>query len=189
MNLKQILAGISLFAVAIAAYAGEKVHEKMVVEMIHSDGDQSSHFSFDSDDLGFDLMDMQVGENRSFVDKNGRTVLMTREEKGFSINIDGEDMDIMLPALGDLHNQAVWVGDIDGADVSIDVQSDQFVFRSEGDAGTVIITDKEVDDGTRQAIESLLQSAGHEGEVRFVDGAAKPHKAHGVHVVRKKKQL
>jgi H2-forming N5,N10-methylenetetrahydromethanopterin dehydrogenase-like enzyme len=35
--------------------------------------------------------------------------------------------------------------------------------------GTMIMTGKPVDEATQQAIRSLLESAGHDGEVRFMD--------------------
>jgi len=45
---------------------------KMKIKVIADDGDGETYLTLDSDDLGFNLHDMAVGENRSIANKEGR---------------------------------------------------------------------------------------------------------------------
>ncbi len=81
---------------------------------------------------------------------------MTRAKDGFSFNIDGETIE--LPSFesgepGGVH----WISDGEDYEKKL--------------SGTMILSQKPIDDATQQAIRSLLESAGYAGEVDFVDHA------------------
>lgn len=130
---------------------------------------------------GIDIGDMQVGETRSIVDDSGKTVLVTRTEKGYDLNVDGKDIE--LPNVMDM--AAAHDGEIefaeeflmhDGAAMGHEV----FVMKgvpSDGPAPVTIISEKAIDSATRDAIRSLLVSAGHSDQVEFIDALPMEHAA------------
>ena len=89
------------------AMAGE--HSKMEIKVMRDDGNASVRIS--SDELDFDLLEMQVGENRSIVDSNGQNVLITRTDEGFDLNVDGET--VKIPDPGKLHGVQDYDVDVD----------------------------------------------------------------------------
>jgi hypothetical protein len=136
--------------------------------VVDDEGAGETHFRIDSDDLGFDLQDMQQGESRSIIDKAGRSILVTRTGDGFSFDIDGKTFD--LPDLMNAdHHGAAWVSNGDGEHVG----AMRKIHVAHGDGmkmnGTMIISPQTIDDSTQQAIRSLLESAGYSGEVDFMD--------------------
>ena len=190
MKFKQfaVLVVIGLFATTV--WSGEKQHQKIEVKVISDGGEGQTHLILDSDELGFNLHEMQVGENQSIVDKEGRAVLVTRTEDGFSFEVDGKTID--MPAFDGLHEKNVWISD-DGSAAEVDVQirtmgggmgkhhgmAPRAMFAEEG---VMIISGKKIDEATQQIIRTALESAGHES-VHFAGGdEGGPHK---VHVVRK----
>ena len=119
MKAKNTVSLIAVSALATAAFAGEEIHTKMKMIVVDGNADDEIHLELDSDELGFNLHDMQVGENQSIVDAEGRNILVSREEDGFAIDIDGRT--IKLPALDGEHDR-VWVQKFgDDADVDVDV--------------------------------------------------------------------
>ena len=188
MNFKQfaVIVVIGLFATTV--WSGEERHQKIEIKVISDDGGDRTHFVLDSDELGFNLHDMQVGENQSVVDKEGRAVLITRTEDGFSFEVDGKTID--MPAFGGHHEKSVWVSKGEFApDVDVDVR----VMRKGmhpgmaphammQDEGVMIISSEEIDAATQQVIRTALESAGHES-VHFVGGGVGgPHR---IHVIEK----
>ena len=117
MKAKNMISLVAASVLASAALAGEEMQTKMKMVVVDGDADGEVRLELDSDELGFDLHDMQVGENQSIVDSQGRNVLVTREEDGFSFDIDGKK--IRLPAFDGEHER-VWVQKI-GADEDVDV--------------------------------------------------------------------
>lgn len=148
MKIKQItlLAITSLFAVV--AFAGDKSHHKMEIKVVSDDGDGETHVVLDSDDMDFDMHDMQVGENQSIVDKSGRPVLITRTEDGFALDVDGKTVE--MPMIKAPHDR----------------MAPRAKMKSEG---VMIISGKEIDEATQQVIRSALEAAGHES-VHFAGG-------------------
>ena len=156
------VAAIGLFGVAIA-----QDQTRVQIEVIADDTDHEVvRIELDSDDMDFNLHDMQEGENRSIVDKDGRAILVTRNADGYSFDVDGKTID--MPLMADGHHGKV------GKPVHMD--------------GTMIMTGKPVDEATQQAIRSLLESAGHGSEVRFVDREG-IHEKHQVHVIEKRVEI
>ena len=89
MNTRNALFGALLVGLTGSAMAGDEVKMNMAIEVVGEDGMNGQYFKLNSDDLGFDLDEMQVGESRSIVDESGQSILVTRGEEGFSLNIDG----------------------------------------------------------------------------------------------------
>jgi len=107
MRFKQFAVFVVIGLFAATVWSGEESHQKIEIKVISDDGGDRTHFVLDSDELGFSLHDMQVGENQSIVDEEGRAVLITRTEDGFSFEVDGKTID--MPAFDDLHEKNVWV--------------------------------------------------------------------------------
>ena len=139
-----------------------------------------------SEELGFDLRDlhgMQEGENRSIIDESGRNILITREANGFTLNIDGEIIELPM-LLGGYHAMA-WSEDGDEVDVNVHVMHRARIANMDGMHDlddTMIISRKPIDDATQQQIKLLLESAGYGSDVNFIDREA----AHGEQVIIKK---
>ena len=117
MKTKTVISLAAATVLATAAFAGEEVHTKMKMIVVDGHDDGETRIELDSDELGFDLHDMQVGENQAIVDSAGRNILVTREQDGFSIDVEGKT--IKLPAFDGSHDR-VWVEKI-GADEDVDV--------------------------------------------------------------------
>jgi len=187
MKSKQIAVLIAAVSLAAAAIAGEEIRHKMAIAVIGEDGSGETRIELDSDDLGFNLHDMQVGENRSIVDKSGRTILVTREEDGFKFDVDGKT--IKMPVFDGHHEGAMWMSDGDITDVNVHVMHDADMATAHSMDGVMIISKKPVDQATQQAIKSMLESAGHGSEVHFVDSESGMGGAHKIRVIEKKVEV
>ena len=119
------LVAIGMFSIALA-----QEERRMHVEVISDDGVHDAVVvQIDSDDLDFDLENMQVGENQAVVDESGRTILITREEDGYRFDVEGKE--ISVPVLHGEHDTMVMV---DGHyDVSVDVDVHHEVIDGEHD--------------------------------------------------------
>jgi hypothetical protein len=151
MTFRKLLLGVAALGLASVAIAGEE-----------------THFRINSDDLGFDLQEMQQGESRSIVDESGRPILITRTADGFTFNVDGKTIE--LPNSSDVHA-------MHGTDIKMMHDMDD----------TMIISPKPIDAATQQAIRSLLESGGYDSDVNFIDRDS----AHGrnVHIKTVKKVI
>jgi len=179
-NLKTIASTVAVFCFAAASFASEEVKTKMHIELIDDSNDGAFRIVLDSDEMGFNLHDMQVGENRSVVDKSGKSILVTREENGFTFNVDGETIE--MPMLDGGHHGAVWVGAEHDPDVNVHVMKDVNFTMAEGEVGIMIMSGKPIDEATQQAIKSLLESTGHGSEVNFIN--REQHHGDGEHQFR-----
>jgi len=179
--LKIAVLAASLMLAGMAS-AGEEHKMKIQVVVDDADGGEAVHMSLDSDDLGFDLHDMQEGETRSVVDESGRSILVTREAKGFKFDIDGKTIE--MPMMVEEHG-AMWVGEEAGEDVQIHMMRDA-TFISEDDLnGVTILSGQPIDDITREGIKSLLTSSGHSGDVKFIDSSGTSDGPHEVRIIKK----
>jgi hypothetical protein len=166
--------GVTLAGVAVA---GEMERHEVVVAVVDESGDGETRVSLNSEDLGFNLHDLQVGESRSVVDEAGTPVLVTRTEDGFTFDVNGKTIE--MPAFDGEHHGAVFVGGEHEQDVDVHVMKHPGPWSGAGPGGTMIISGKAIDEATQQQIRMLLESTGHEGEVRFIDresGNGGPHK-------------
>lgn len=173
MTFKKFIALMCACLFAAVAIAGEQNHHKVAIAVVDGDGTDSTRIELDHDDLGFELHDLQVGENRSVVDKDGRSILITRVEEGFTFDVDGKT--ISMPAF-DNH------GGHHLSDVDVRVMHDGMSAESMDMEGVMIISGKAIDDATQQLIRSTLESAGH-NDVNFVGGDEDGHRE--VRVVKK----
>lgn len=107
MTFKQFAVFVVMGLFATTVWSGEESHQKIEIKVISDDGGDRTHLVLDSDELGFNLHDMQLGENQSVVDKEGRAVLITRTEDGFTFEVDGKTIE--MPAFDGLHERKVWV--------------------------------------------------------------------------------
>ena len=149
MTFKQVavLAATALFATA--AFSGDKTHHKMEIKVVSDDGNGESVVVLDSDTLGFDMHEMQVGENRSVVDENGRAVLITRKEDGFALDVDGKTID--LPPIRGHHG-------VHGAsDVDVRVMRAHPGGEPTGMDGVLILSGEKIDAATQDLIRTALR--------------------------------
>lgn len=189
MNIKKLVLLAALAGLPAMAVAEEQQHSAYAIAVSDVEGADVVNLAFGGENLDFDLHDMQEGENRSIVDDSGRTILVTREADGFRFDVEGKS--IKVPAFEGGHHGAVYIGDAGAEDVDVHVMGNASTttLRARPAPGSMIMTEKPVDDATRQAIESLLQSAGHEGEVRFMDREGIAGGAHGYKMIHKQVEV
>ncbi len=181
MKLKQIAVLIAACLFATTAFSGEQIHHKVEVVVVGADNDGETRIVLDSDDLGFDLHDMQVGENQSIVDKDGRAILVTRTEEGFTFEVDGKT--INMPLFEGHGGANVWFSDGDHmSDIDVHVMHDDMSAKSMDMEGVMIFSGEEIDAATQQVIRTALESAGH-SDVSFAGG--NEHGQRHVRVIKK----
>ncbi len=184
MKTLKLAATAVLLIFGATAFAQEE-HEMKFEIIVAEDGtDETTSFSWSGADADFDIQDMQVGESRSIIDDSGQSVLITRETDGYKIDIDGKT--IMMPEMPEMGAHGAHMAFVDGGVMDIDVQviSDGHFLSSGGPAGVTIITDEALDESTRASIEAVLQSAGRDDKVIFIDGSGGPH-GENVRIIRK----
>jgi len=93
MTLKGLTAIVMTVVVSLAAMASEQRRMHVEIE-IADDGDAVHAFSFDSDQAGFDLEQMEIGESQTITDASGTAALVTRTEDGFQFDVDGKTIEI-----------------------------------------------------------------------------------------------
>ncbi|MDH3532696.1 MAG: hypothetical protein OEO82_07185 [Gammaproteobacteria bacterium] len=188
MNLRKSILLVALLGMAMTAFAADEVRTKMVIALVDGDGDDQTRIELNSEELGFNLHDMQVGENRSIVAEDGRTILITREADGFSFDVDGKT--VKMPAMpGGPHGPGMPHGPImiDGADdVDAHVVHGAHAGKFRGPGGITILSGKPIADATQQQIRTLLESAGHDSEVRFIDHESHHGGPHQMRIVEKR---
>ena len=138
MKTKNVISLVAATLFVSAAFAGEDAQRKMKIAVIDSSADGELRIELDSDELGFDLHDMQVGENQAIVDSQGRNILVTREEDGFVFDVDGKS--IKLPIF-DADHDGVWIEKI-GADADVDVHVIHDELHEDDDRDVKIIKKK-----------------------------------------------
>ena len=180
-TLKILAWAVTLIFSAAAADVEEKRVMKIVVAGDSSDDRTAFHWS--SDDSNFDMQSMQLGETHSIVDESGRSVLITREAEGFKIDVDGET--IVVPDF-DLHApHMAFVGGSDfSTDVDVEILGGYSMMSSHDSSGVTIISGEALDASTKESIKAVLQSAGRDDEVIFIDGSGAADGKH-VRVIRK----
>ena len=171
---------ILIFSAAVA-----DVEEKRVMKIVvagDSSGDSTAiHWSNDESD--FDMQGMQLGETHSIVDESGRWVLITREAEGFKFDVDGET--VVVPDFDfDAPHMAFMGGSDFSTDVDVEILGGYSMMSSHDSSGVTIISGEALDASTRESIKAVLQSAGRDDEVIFIDGSGAADGKH-VRVVRK----
>jgi hypothetical protein len=156
------------FSLAASAFAGEQI--KMKVAVVEDDGHGEIRIELDSDDIGFNLEELQEGESRSIVDKSGQSIVVTRRADGFSFDVDGKTID--MPMLHGNHGDMVWVDEDGGADIDVHVMRNATFIGEDHMGSTMIMSAEPIDEATQQIIKSALESTGHDSEVHFVTHGA-----------------
>jgi hypothetical protein len=159
MKTGKILPLALALGLAATAFAGEETHMKIAV--VKDDGDGDVRIELDSDDIGFNLDELQVGESRSVVDKSGQSILITRTTAGYTFDVDGETID--MPMLDGDHDKLVWVDEDAETDVDFHVMRKARFIGEDHMGSTMIMSAEPIDETTQQ----VIKSAGHEGEVHF----------------------
>jgi hypothetical protein len=175
---------------ASAAFAGE--HAKMVMQIAIDDGSDGEEIvlNLNSDDMGFNLHDMQEGESHSIVDESGRAILITREADGFKINVDGKTIDMPL---FDGEHEMMMISDIGSVDFDMDfdmehnlhVMKNSSIAISDYTDGVTITSAKPIDEVVREKIESVLISSGHSDGVTFIDRSSAHGDVHKIITIKK----
>lgn len=183
MKFRSIAAVICALLV-LDANAGEQ-HKTRIEIAVDDDASGQQSFVFDSEDAGFDLQSMLVGESRSITDRAGNTADLRRTEDGFQLDIGGNTVD--LPDLtGDhaMHGEHEVKVLADGGDVN--VTKEIRMIKSDSTDGVTIISGGEIDAATRERIADVLEDAGHGSEIVYIDGAFHDgeHQASGKREVR-----
>ena len=164
--------------IAAAAVAGEERRTEIKIAV---EGDDAAHrvFRFDSQDSDVDLDDLAVGDSKLITDSDGNDVTILRTENGFEFDIEGEKIEI-----GDMH------GSHEMDDVVVEKHKEVRMVRTHDEHGVTIISGDEIDDATRAALEKVLQDAGKDGEVLFIDGSElhgdeQAHEVREVRIIKK----
>ncbi|MGI9236671.1 MAG: hypothetical protein ACR2QZ_04705 [Woeseiaceae bacterium] len=169
MRLSVSAAGILALLIAANGLANEDQRTRIEIA-VDEDGAGERTFVFDSQDAGFDLQSMVVGESRSITDRSGTTADIRRTESGFEIGIDGET--IQLPEVSGHegmhgeHDVDVLIDD-DETVVVKDVRKVKMI--KSGGAGVTIISADEIAPETRERITEVLKTSGLDGEIVYID--------------------
>ncbi len=184
-TLKVLAWAVTLIFSAAAADVEEKQVMKIVVA-VDSSGD-STAFHWSSDDSDFDMQGMQLGETHSIVDESGSSILITREAEGFKFDLDGET--IIVPDFDIDGAHMAFVGGSDfSTDVDVEILGDYSMMSSHNSSGVTIISGEALDASIQESIKAVLQSAGRDDEVIFIDGSNGSDGNH-VRVIRKKIEI
>jgi len=192
------LAGLALllaFGIAVADDVEEEMQIKIVVG---GDGD-TTEFDWTSDDAGFRLDDLEVGESRTLENSDGEPITVTRSEEGFAFDVNGET--VTVPHMG-AHPPHMAFVDADGAvqDVNVEVlhMPDEAVnvevigaagmMGAHHADGITIISPQPLDESVKDSIRSVLISAGRDEEVMFIDGSG-DGEGHHVKVIKKRVEV
>lgn len=185
------LAMLALPLLCAAAFAGQETEHKTAIKVIVADDGSSEPTTFEWTSDGSDarLDDMQVGESRTVTDDSGKTVVVTREEDGYNFDVNGRS--VKMPEFGE-HGPHMMMLSADGGNFEYDVEVDgerHIVHkRMHAPDGVTIISDTPLDDSVRESIRSVLQSAGLDKEVTFIDSSADDeHKQ--MRVIKKKVEI
>jgi len=180
---------------SVSASADQIVERKMTIA-IDDGSDNEVLINLDDGGSAVAMHDMQLGETRSLVDAQGRTVLITRTEDGLELNVDGKIIDVPAFDAGPHRTMTATLvrDDVEDVDIDIDVSQavhvDTLVTDHDGGIGdgVTIISGNTIDDATKDSIRSILSSSGHTGEVVFIDGeihGGDADQAHAVHEARR----
>ncbi len=166
-------------------YAGTDARHEIRIEIDDDSGQAPLRVDLDSQEMGFTMDELEDGESRSFVDADGRNILLSRQGGKLVINVDGREID--LPGVPDaplppefehnmaasesMHHAFVIASEIAGGGDLMDVP----------DMGLTVIAGRELDDATQQSIRDALKNAGVTDDVRFIQ----PRKGHQQIVIRK----
>lgn len=161
-----VLFSLSLITFAAGAYAEESAVEEEHRSIAIAATPGHAMVRFDAEAMDFDPHQLQVGESRAIVDDSGRTILVTRQVDGIEFQVDGRT--IKMPLLDGAPAEYTSIGAV-AHPLDVTVISDGAAEVADGMGAITILSGKPLDQATRDSIRSVLLSAGHDGEVRFID--------------------
>ncbi|MDJ0698495.1 MAG: hypothetical protein QNJ07_01455 [Woeseiaceae bacterium] len=112
MRLETSILALAALGLTAASLADEVQKTKMKIAIVEDSGDGETRITLDSDELGFNLHDLQEGETQTISDASGKNVLVTRTADGFSLDVDGKTIEV--PAIGEELDSDVTLIDHDG---------------------------------------------------------------------------
>lgn len=171
------------FGTAVAQEVGKKMAFKIVVD--GDSPDQPNVITWSSD--GADLDGLAIGESRTLNSSSGNEFTVTKTEAGMEFHVNGEA--VVVPDMGQ-HGTTMAFVNADGMH-EVHREIDVEVMAFEGDEtvnvrvmkagthattvrapdGVTIISGVALDDSVKESIRSVLISAGHDEEIRFLDGS------------------
>jgi len=160
-----VLTWAILLAGAAVAGDQERTHIKIAVD---SDATDASTFVFDSQNAGFDLQSMAVGEAQTLTDASGNVATISRTVDGFEVDVAGETV-----ALGNLDGADPFNMFVHEADHHEDIHVNKHVkmIKTGDDESITVISGQSIGAEVRQKIRDALLSAGVDNEVEFIDGS------------------
>ena len=150
--------------IGLASNANQIDELQLMIAIDYGTDDGPVFLGLDGADAAFEFDDLQLGETRSIVDQQGRSILVTRTENGFELDVDGKRID--LPAFDSLHPEHWWPGE-GHEDVHVNVTRSVRIEQTTDDI--TIISTNEIDDATKDKLRSILTSSGHRGDVVFLE--------------------
>lgn len=181
--------------------------EKIMLTVDAEDGSAPINLNLNSEKMGFKLSDIKNGESRTFTDEKGQVVTLTGGDEGTKINVDGKDIDVVIPSPhkehhAGMHEKNVWIEkdgegmhhEMETMDMDMGSDREVRVMRMGGpgaDHGLMLISPRPLDDATKQSIRDALIAAGITDKLEIMDGSDMQGGAgmtHGekVHVIKKK---
>jgi len=184
MNMQKFIFVAAALTLATAALAEETAQTRIQISIDEGDGDAAIHLNLDSESMGFNMHEMQLGEIQSIVDESGRAIMITREEDGYKLDIAGET--VHLPLI-DGGQEMMWVEDVDmdDADVEVHVIAGGDFTGDGTPTGVMIISEKAIDDVTQTTIRALLESSGHDAGVEFISDGQMDGGLHKTVIIKK----
>jgi len=173
MNLRTITVFFWACLVGTAAVAGDEQRTRIEIA-VEDDASGQQTFHFDSQEAGFDLHSMAVGETRTVTDRSGKTANIRRTDDGFEFDVHGETINLKeLHEPNGMHGKHEIEMHAHDADSDVTVVKDVRkvkMIRTDNSDGVTVISGKEIDEATRERVREALRSAGHDDEVLFIDG-------------------
>ncbi|NIV17407.1 MAG: hypothetical protein GWN47_03125 [Woeseiaceae bacterium] len=186
MRFEKFMVLVFVASLAGAVYAGEREHRQLVIAVTSDDTEGEYNFKIDSDDLGFDLGELQVGESRTVTNDSGQTVLVARDEDGFSFDVNGKT--IRMPSFDDAGDFDIHIDGDHKLETGVHVVKHK-IGGPDPAGGTVIVSGKPIDAATRDVIRTALQSAGHDGDVTFIDTEARADGEQQVKIIKRRVEV
>ena len=194
MKLKTPMLFFWVVLIAGAAIAGEERQTRIEI-VVEDDTTGGQSFLFDSEDAGFDLHSLAVGETRTLTDRHGSSADIRRTDDGFQFDVNGKTIDLMSPPHDEKHGSHMLELLVDNADSDVVVIKDARnveVIESDTADSVTVISSGEIDSATRERIREALQASGMNNEVRFIDSSelsvdanSKLHGDHGVRIIKR----
>jgi len=95
MKIKALIIIFFALMLSAAAMASEKQrHVQIHVDAQDGHDADIQSFRFNSDDAGFDLEELQLGESRAYVDADGNNLFVVRTEDGFDFDLNGHKISL-----------------------------------------------------------------------------------------------